>query len=96
VHDGRGFAITRFTNIRRTLSVTFLVNVVLCFPLQQATGQLQPEAGVASADASGTGRLQRHGDRRDYRLRFAISDTVVGHSHGVAVRPSRRQTRHHC
>lgn len=48
MHHGRGFAITRFANIRCTFSVTLLVNVVLCFPLQQAAGQLPPEAGVAS------------------------------------------------
>ena len=48
MHYGRGFTITRFTNIRRTLSVILLASVVMCFPLQQAAGQLQLEAGVAS------------------------------------------------
>jgi len=49
LHHGRGFAITQVTYILRTLSVILFVSVVMCLPLQQAAGQLQHEAGVASA-----------------------------------------------
>ena len=47
MYDGRGFAITRLTNIRRTLLAAFIVSVSIGLPIQNVAAQSQAADGVA-------------------------------------------------